>query len=352
MCNTCCVARRCHHWLKRYFEKAFLIDKLRALHYFVATAHEGSFSGAARSLDLSVQAVAKLVTALEHDLQIKLLDRTSKGISLTAAGARYLDDCVPALKQLHHAEERASDATKRTKGVLVIGIQHAIASALMTGALPRFHSCFPDIELDIRDFQHVTEEQMRGVDAMLILGWPKVNDLVHRRIGAGRYIVVAAPSYWAAYGVPMRPKDLEQHVCLPIRSVDGTVMDLWTFVRAGKEESAVARGWITTTNAHRDVVIGLALAGEGVVRIIDWMNLPEQRAGRLVRALADWDSPEAPPVNLLYRPSARRIPRLKAFTEFVTELFRDLDVGHDKPVSASSRPRWLRHHYSRTSAVR
>jgi len=327
------------------------MDKLRAFQYFVATAHEGSFSGAARGLGVSVQAVAKLVTALERDLEIKLFDRTSQGMTVTAAGAGFLEQCVPALERLHEAEERTRGVVNRSKGTVVVGIQHAIASACMTTALPRFHARFPDIELDIRDFQQVTEEQMRGVDVMMILGWPRVGDLVHRRIGAGRFMVVAAPSYWAAHGVPQSPKDLERHVCLPIRSVDGTVMDLWTFARAGKEESALARGWLTTSNAHRDVVVELALAGEGVIRIIEWMNLPELRAGRLVRVLADWESPEAPPINLLYRPSVRRIPRVRAFIEFATELCRGLGAGTGR-VTPSEKPAWLRRHYPRTSAAR
>ncbi len=328
------------------------MDKLRALEYFVATAHEGSFSRAARGLDVSVQAVTKLVTALERDLEAKLFDRTSQGITLTAAGARHLEECMPALEQLHEAEERTRASTRCSMGTVVVGVQHVIASACLTAALPRFHARFPDIELDVRDFQRSTQEQMSGVDVMLILGWPKVAELVQRRIGAGRFIVVAAPAYWAAHGVPQRPGDLARHVCLPIRAVDGTLMDLWTFVRDGEEESALARGWLTSSNAHRDVVIDLALAGEGVVRIIDWMNLPDQRAGRLVRALTDWQSAEAPPVNLLYRPSVRRIPRVKAFIEFVTELFHEFEMGRAEPVIPTERPTWLRRHYTRTSLAR
>lgn len=328
------------------------MDKLRALQYFAAIAHEGSFSGAARGLDVSVQAVAKLVTALESDLDVKLFDRTSRGMTLTAAGARHLAECLPALEQLHEAEERTRASTKCAAGTVVVGVQHALASACLNAALPRFHAQFPDIELDIRDFQGVTEEQKNGVDVMLILGWPKVGELIHRCIGTGRFIIVAAPSYWATHGIPKSPKDLEQHMCLPIRAVDGTVMDLWTFVREGKEESALARGWLTSTNAHRDVTIDLALAGEGVVRIIDWMNLSDQRAGRLVRVLSDWESPEAPPVNLLYRPTVRRIARVRAFIDFATALFRDLDVGRSEPVIASKKPSWLGRHYTRTSAAR
>lgn len=327
------------------------MDKLRALQYFVATATEGSFSAAARRLEVSVQAVAKLVTSLERHLEVALFDRTSQGMTLTAAGAGYLEECTPALEQLQDAEERTRTAANRSKGTIVIGLQHAIASTCLNAALPRFHARYPDIELDIRDFYRVTDEQVSGLDVMLMVGWPKAGDLVHRRIGAGRFIVVAAPAYWAKHGTPARPSDLERHVCLPIRTVDGAIMDKWTFVRDGVAESALIRGWLTASNAHRDVVMELAFAGQGVVRIVDWMHLAEQRAGRLVPALTDWESTEAPPVNLLYRPSVRRIPRVRAFIDFAIELFRGLEAESGRRVQPSERPAWLRRRYARISAA-
>lgn len=328
------------------------MDKLRALHYFVATAREGSFSAAARRLDVSVQAVAKLVNTLESDLEVALFDRTAQGMRLTAAGAGYLEDCGPALEQLLGAEERTRTTADRSKGTIVVGIQHAIAGACMTLALPRFHARYPDIEIDIRDFNGVADERVNGFDVVLVLGWPKADHLVHRRIGAGRFIVVAAPSYWAAHGIPARPADLERHVCLPIRAICGTIMDKWDFVRDGVAESALVGSWLTASNAHRDIVIKLALAGHGVVRIVDWMNLPEQRAGLLVQALPDWESTEAPPVNLLYRPSVRRIPRVRAFIDFATELFRELEAESGRRVEPSERPTWMRRRYGRISAAR
>ena len=113
----------------------------------------------------------------------------------------------------------------------------------------------------------------------------------------------------------------------------------------------VARGWLTTSNAHRDLVIELALAGHGVIRILDWTNLPDLASGSLVRALEDWESTEAPPVNLLYRPSARRIPRVRLFIDFATELFHELDQGRGQQVIGTERPRWLWRHYGRASAT-
>lgn len=327
------------------------MDKLRALQYCAAAAAESSLSGASRQLGVSVTAVAKLISALERTLDTQLFDRSARGLTLTAEGARYLEACGPALEQLDEADRRLRTSTQQPRGTVVVGVQHVIARGCLTAALPRFHQRYPDIELDVRDFQRVTDAQVSGVDVMLVLGWPKVEDLVLRRIGAGRFWVVASPAYWAAHGMPGRPKDLERHVCLPIRAVDGTVMDAWTFTRGAEQESVIARGWLTTCNAHRDLVIELALAGHGVVRILDWTELPELASGALVRALPDWESTEAPPVNLLYRASVRRIPRVRLFIDFATELFGQLDRQRLRPVVGTERPRWLQRRHGRASGA-
>ena len=327
------------------------MDKLRALQYFSSTAAEKSLSGAARRLGVSVTAVGKLINALEKGLGASLFDRSARGLTLTAEGARYLAACEPAMALLDDADQRLRTSTLRPRGTVVVGVQHVIARGCLTAALPRFHERYPDIELDIRDFQRVTDEQVSGVDVMLVLGWPKVEDLVQRRIAAGRFWVVASPAYWAEHGMPARPKDLARHVCLPIRAVDGTVMDAWSFTRGAEQESVIARGWLTTSNAHRDLVIELALVGYGVARILDWTELPDLASGSLVRALADWESTEAPPVNLLYRASVRRIPRVRLFIDFATELFGELDRIRGQGVVGTERPRWLWRHYGRASAI-
>lgn len=327
------------------------MDKLRALQYFVATAEERSFSGAARRLEVSVPAVAKLVTALERSLGVRLLERAANGVSLTAGGASYLEACAPALARLVEADEITRASTQRSPGKVVVGVQHVIARGCLTQALPRFHARHPEIQIDLRDFNRVTEEQTSGVDVFLVMGWPKVADLIHRRVAAGRFIVAASPAYWAAHGMPRHPKELEQHVCLPIRAVDGTVMDLWNFTRGAEAVAVAVKSWLTTSNAHRDTALELALAGEGVVRLLDWTDRDRFDSGALVRALADWESPEAPPVNLLYRASVRRIPRVRLFIDFVVELFREIEVARGQQVTASEAPAWLWRRLGRASAV-
>src|SRR5690349_7875206 len=264
-----------------------------------------------------------MITALENSLGVRLFERSAHGLALTASGATYLESCLPAIAQLDAADEVLRASASRTAGTVVVGVQHVIATEVLTPALARFHRMHPNISLDIRDFNRLTEEQTRGVDVFLVLGWPEAGDLVLRQIAAARFMVVASPSYWEAHGMPSHPQDLAQHACLSIRGVDGTVMDLWTFARGDERASVQVSGWLTASNSHRDVAIALALAGEGVARILDWTNREEVASGALVEALAGWTSPEAPPVNLMYRPSVRRIPRVRALTSFVVELFAE-----------------------------
>ena len=326
------------------------MDKLRALQYFTAAAQERSLSAAARRFNVSTTAVAKMITALEKSVGVRLFDRTAQGLTLTANGAAYLESCAPALIELERADELLRSSASRAPGTIVVGVQHVIAREVLTPMLPRFHALYPHIELDVRDFSRVTDEQTRGVDVFLVLGWPEAGDLVQRQIAAARFFFVAAPAYWARHGMPRHPRELSQHTCLAIRGVDGTVMDLWTFARGEERFAVKARGWIVTSNAHRDMVAELALAGQGVARILDWTNRRDLASGALVRALADWESPEAPPVNLLYRPSVRRVPRIRQFLNFVIEIFRELEVTRPRPVTASPPPFWVKRPYGRASA--
>lgn len=326
------------------------MDKLRALEYCIAAAQEKSFSGAARRLEVSATAVAKLVATLERSLGAQLFERSPGGLTLTATGAGYLEACAPALAQLGDADEQARARGARAPGAIVVGVQHVIASGCLTRALPRFHALYPEVTLDIRDFSRITEEETSGIDVFLVMGWPQLPNLVQRQIAAGRFIVVASPDYWARHGMPQRPEDLERHVCLPIRALDGTLMDLWTFTRGDEQASVSVRSWLLSANSHRDMTVQLGLADVGVMRILDWTNLDELAAGTLVQALGDWESPEAPPVNLLFRPSVRRNARVRLFIDFVTELFRDVGAVRGQ-VAASERPNWLGKHYGKASAM-
>ncbi|WP_284618710.1 LysR family transcriptional regulator [Aquabacterium humicola] len=331
------------------------MDKLRSLHYFAAAAELSSFSKAARHFGVSTAAVAKLVQSLERELGLTLFERHPRGLALTAGGTAYLEACGPALVQLAAADEQARAVTSRVSGTVVLGVQPVIAQECLTPALPRFHALYPDIQLDVRLFMRPTEDQLRGIDAALVLGWPQLAaaDLVQRQLGATSFVVCAAPAYWAAHGMPQHPSELEQHNCLCIRSNMGSVMDLWQFQRGDERVSVSARGWLVADNVHRDMVRDLAVAGAGVARLIDWNQMQghEIARGALVPALTDWQHEEVPPVNLLYPPSVRRIPRVRRVLDFVTQLFRDIEQQRALRQPSTAMPRWAKSPRPRASAT-
>jgi DNA-binding transcriptional LysR family regulator len=331
------------------------MDKLRSLHYFAAAADTSSFSAAARRFGVSTAAVAKLIQSLERELGLVLFERHAHGLALTAGGATYLEACRPALEQLASADEQASATTSRVSGSVVVGVQPVIAQECLTPALPRFNALYPEIQLDVRYFMRVNEESTRGVDVFLVMGWPQhAGDLVRRQIGATSFVVCAAPSYWAAHGMPKHPKELEQHNCICIRSNTGSVMDLWRLSRGDEHVSIAARGWLVVDNAHRDMVRDLAVAGAGVARILDWHKRQgrEIASGLLVPALNDWTHDEVPPVNILYRPSVRRLPRVRVFIDFVTQLFRDIEQQREVRAPSTAMPAWVKAWRPRASASR
>jgi LysR family transcriptional regulator, regulator for bpeEF and oprC len=329
------------------------MDKLRALQYFIATAEEHSLSGAARRLEVSVPAVSKLITSLERTLGVNLFDRTVQGLTLTSHGELYLEACQPLLDQLAAADDALRGAAANVRGTLVVGSPQMLAQHCLLPALPRFHARYPDLQVDIRNVDDATAANANAVDVYVLWGWIEPPaDLVQRRIGQSRFLICAAPSYWATNGVPQRPKDLERHVCLLFRTPAGTVHDLWQLERKGVKESVAACGWLVSS--HRDVVLDAALAGAGVVRLTDLTIRAHVRSGRLVPVLLDWEMRDAPPVDLLYRPSQRRIPRARLFIDFVTELFREMEAESGEkadPHLDAERPRWWARHGRASAAI-
>lgn len=331
------------------------MDRLRAIRYLAAAADGASLSAAARRHGVSVAAVAKLIDALESELRVRLLARHANGVTATVAGSTFLASCRAALAQLDEAAEQATASATRLQGTVVVGVQPVIAQEVLTPALPRFCAMHPDIQLDVRYFMNMAGLQDRSLDAVLVMGWPQqVGDLVARPLGATTFVVVAAPAYWAAHGMPRHPLELEQHNCLCIRSNTGSVMDLWQFRRGDEQVRVAARGSVIVDNVHRDMVRDLIVSGVGVARLLDWHQRPgrEVARGLLVAALTDWVVDEVPPVNLLYAPSVRRTPRVRVFLDWVVQLFAEVERERQRPLPATAMPQWVKMRRLRASETR
>lgn len=302
------------------------MDKLRALHYFKAAAEEGSFSAAARLFNISVPAVTKLVSALEHELGVKLLDRSTQGLTLTARGAQYLESCTPLLAQLADAERAvASPAVRRTR-TLVVSAPPLLSRALLVPALTNWHARHPHVHIDLRtlDFLTVKDAVTRGVDVVVALGWPGSVDLVQRPLAQSRLIVCASPDYWRRHGIPQQPADLVNHACPLVRSPEGTVLDLWRHKRGEIVQEVAVSGWLTC--ASRDDVLQAVLLGQGVGRFADLSVWPLVRDGMLQPVLLDWESSDSPPFSALIRPESRRDVAVQDFVAFLSELLHPIQA--------------------------
>lgn len=328
------------------------MDKLRSIHCFIAAAEHGSFSGAARALEVTIPAIAKRVSGLEADLGVKLFERSARGLALTAAGRSYVESCRPVVAALQDIDEQMRSASARARGTVVVGVQHVAALELLAPALPRFLARHPEVQVDLRDYSQLFESGADGVDAYISFSWPRVPEMIHRSLAMTRFMVYAAPAYWKMHGMPRHPQELREHQCMLIRTQNGTVMDLWSFVRGEERVEVAVSGPVVCNNVHRDVAIALALAGQGVVRILEWTNRREVAAGVLVPTLDDWRSPDAPPVCISYRPSARRVARVRLFIDFILEVFRELESPAARIGRPASPPHWANRDAARASILR
>lgn len=319
------------------------MDKLRALHYFVAAAEEGSFSAAARRFDVSVPAVTKLVSALERELGVKLLDRSTQGLSLTARGAQYLENCTPLLAQLSDADRALAAPGARRARTLVVGAPPLLSRALLVPALGEWHERHPHVHIDLRtvDFLTVKDTATRGVDVLVALGWPGSVDLVQRPLAQSRLIICASPAYWRRHGMPGRPAELVNHICPLVRTPEGTVLDLWRHTRDGVVDEVAVGGWLTC--ASRDDVLQAVLLGQGVGRFADLSVWSFVRDGLLQPVLVDWESSDSPPFSALIRPESKRDAVVQDFVNFLTDLLRPVEAMCSEAFGSrpsAVRPRW------------
>jgi DNA-binding transcriptional LysR family regulator len=325
------------------------MDKLRALEYFVAAAEEGSLSGAARRFEVTIPAVAKMVTSVEKRLGTSLFDRGVHGLALTADGERYLESCRPLLQELAAVDESLSVAVDRPKGEVVVGAPAFALSNCVGPFLARFHERYPDIDLDFQIVNQVGDLEASSIDIFLLFGWHDTPALVQRPLAQSAYAVVASPGYWREHGRVEHPSELERHACFAFRNPRGVLLDLWEFEREAERHSIRIRGWLSSS--HRNLLVDAAIAGEGVIRATDLITMTLIKTGRLERVLADWKGLHAPPVSVAYRGKQARTPRIRAVLDFLADCFRRLDAErHEGRLPMAERPAWYERRYNRASS--
>jgi LysR family transcriptional regulator for bpeEF and oprC len=325
------------------------MDKLRNIEYFAVAARANSFSAAARILNVSVVAVTKGVAALEQHLTVKLFERLPSGVRLTDEGRVYLEYCEPALTQLTVADDQIKSSARNLEGTVILGINTVVARHVIAPNLLAFQHRYPRIQLWLKDFAGIRVEEYEGIDVFITTDWNTYPDVIQRSLQQSVFWVVASSRYWSEHGIPNHPRDLLKHDCLLLSTNKGTVMDLWRFKRADEDVSVVASGPLIFSNGHRDTLIEAARSGQGVIRTLDWAVKDDVNSGRLVRVLSDWKGEEAPPTQMLYRPSARSTPRIWAVIDFFATCIETMNTEMKMPTMIDERPAWGARGYRRSS---
>ena len=293
------------------------MDTPGEMRVFVRSVELGGFSAAARDLDLTPSALSKLVTRLEDRLGVRLMNRTTRKLALTAEGEAYFASAKRILADIDEAEIEVTRFSDSPKGLLRINVGVAFGMHQLAPALPRFLERFPDIELDITVTDRLIDLVEEGADVAIRNGHLRDSSLVARRICDLRRVICASPAYLKKHGIPRTPQDLLKHNCISISGAPQ--LRRWPFDTDNGIESIDVNGNVNANNA--ETLLQLAANGVGIIRLTDVIVSDGIRAGWLVPLLEDVHHNEPVPLSAVYLPGKHKSPRVAAFVNFLVETF-------------------------------
>jgi DNA-binding transcriptional LysR family regulator len=290
------------------------MDRIEAMQTFVTVADLQGFAPAARKLGLSPPAVTRLIAALEERLGTRLLQRTTRKVALTDAGARYLERARRILADIEEAELATEGERTRPTGRLVVsapvGFGRLHVSPVMSAYLERYPEVSGELRLEDRMVSLVED----GVDLAVRIGQLPDSSLVARQVGDMRRIVVASPGYLKAHGEPKTPEALEQHQIIQFGAAALTAD--WRFSRDGEEFRISVAPRFTSNVA--DAAIQYAITGGGLTRVLAYQAADAIKRGRLNVVLQKFELP-ALPVHIVYPTSRLLSAKVRAFIDLMVE---------------------------------
>jgi len=291
------------------------MDRMAAMETYVSVVEAGSFSAAAKRLKLGQPAVSKSVAQLEERLGVRLLLRSTRGLTPTDAGQRFYEHARRAIEEVDLAEHVARDASTGLSGVLRISAAVTFARLHILPALKTFMDRHPNLQIDIVLDDRTIDLLEKGVDVALRMGSLDDSTMTARRIAQSRRLLVGTPAYLAEAGVPKTPAELSQHQVI-VYSLRGGG-ESWAFGQQGKEVAVVVSGRVSVSAAEG--MRTMVLNGMGLAIASEWMFSPELADGSIQPVLTDW---ELPPIDLwAVFPAGRLVSaKARAFVAFVEEV--------------------------------
>jgi DNA-binding transcriptional LysR family regulator len=306
------------------------MDRFEAIQAFVRVVEAGSFTKAAQTLHISKTTVTQLIQGLEAHLRVKLLNRTTRRVKVTADGAAYYERVLRVLADLEDADTSLSSAAAVPRGRLRVDVPSPFARMILMPALPAFHARFPDIELHMGVSDRVVDIIGDNVDCVVRGGEVTDLSLIARRVGNLLLGVYAAPRYLQGAGTPLHPRELEdeRHLIVGfLRSRSGTVAPV-SLERDGQRIDVHGRNAIAVDDGNAYLAAGLA--GMGVLWLPQYMAIEHAARGELIPLFDGWHV-DSMPMYVAFPPKRHVSAKLRAFIDWVLEL-----MDRHAPIVAGS----------------
>ena len=295
------------------------MDQIQSMRVFARVVESGSFTKAADSLTLPKGTVTKLVQRLEERLRVKLLNRTTRRVTVTPEGAAYYERTSRVLNDIDDIEASMTNAHASPSGRLRVDVGSTIASMIVIPALPDFFARYPDIRLELGVGERPVDLVSENVDCVIRGGVIAEQSLVARRIAALELLTVATPAYLARHGTPAHPRDIEEsHTMIAFMSARTGLLFPEIFENGSEriEFMAPRRMMVNEGNAF----LAATLAGIGIGQVARFAAQPQIERGELVEVLSQWKHPPVP-LHVVYPPHRHLSAKTRAFVDWAADLF-------------------------------
>ena len=286
---------------------------------FVRVVEAQSFVAAAHTLGMSPSAISKAVSRLEERLGARLLNRTTRSLSLTDLGSNFYDRCSGALGQLDQAESEVADSRGVPRGRLRVDVPVSLGRMLIVPALPRFIAQYPELSLQISMNDRVIDLVQEGIDAALRVGNLSDSSLVARRVAQMRGVTCASPEFIHRYGLPQSPTDLNPEHCITLFKLGNNQVRQWLFRKNGVDHMITPSARLSFSDPES--AVAAAISGAGFVRVLNFTVEAQIATGLLQPVLDDWNEGAWWPLSVVYPQHRQPTAKIRAFTDFVAGLF-------------------------------
>ncbi len=265
------------------------MDRLQVMHMFVRVVETGSFSKAAREFATTQPTVSKQIAATEERLKVRLLNRNTRGVSLTESGALYYEKCKIIVRETEEADNIVRLRQSQAQGMLRIGTSVAFGRRVIVPLALDFMKRHPQVQLDLSFEDRYTDLVSQGLDVAVRMGKLADSSLGARYLGANPWVMVAAPRYLKKYGTPKKPRELSSHAALIYSSVLGD--DVWRLVSPkGEAVTVPVAGRLRSNNLS--AVLAAARNGLGIAAMPRYVAADSLASGQVLEVLADHSLPE------------------------------------------------------------